>query len=54
MQTSINHLLIDAKRRQTNLRHVCSLYVISTHWFLVERNSVVKDGVESITLMMVT
>lgn len=54
MQTLINHLLIDVKKRRTNLRHVCSHYVISIHWYLVERNSVVKDGVEFTTLMMVT
>ena len=37
-----------------NSNHVSSLYATSTHWFWVERNSVVKVGVESTASTMVT
>ena len=35
-----------------NLKHAYSLFVISIHLFLEERNSVVKVGVEFIISMM--
>ena len=53
MPTSVKRILTDARKNQTNSRHVSSLYVTSTLWSWAERNSVLRVGQECTLSTMV-
>ena len=53
MLISIKEQLIN-HQNQMNSKQFCSVCVISIVWFLEEKNSVLKAGLEVIISMMVT